>query len=110
MRELGRKGIYSQAQFEQIMPYGWSASERVRRLAYTLGMGQFERGIDEGRALYGAVERRIGDAAHFDGDGDLPLHVITLAKHRDDLVSILHDADVDEWPDNNWDDAEDDDA
>lgn len=110
VRELGRKGIYSQAQFEQIMPYGWSAAERVRRLAYTLGMGQFERGIDEGRALYGAVERRIGDAAHFDGDGDLPLHVITLAKHRDDLVSIFHDADVDEWPDNNWDDAEDDDA
>ena len=36
--------------------------------------------------------------------------MITLAKHRDDLVSILHDADVDEWPDNNWDDAEDDDA
>ncbi|WP_133175400.1 sacsin N-terminal ATP-binding-like domain-containing protein [Sphingomonas oleivorans] len=110
VRELGRKGIYSQAQSEQIMPYGWSAAERVRRLAYTLGMGQFERGIDEGRALHGAVERFIGDAAHFDGDGDLPLHVITLAKHRDDLVSILNDADVEEWPDSNWDDAEDDDA
>lgn len=110
VRELGRKGIYSQAQSEQIMPYGWSAAERVRRLAHTLGMGQFERGIDEGRALYGAVERCIGDAAHFDGDGDLPLHIITLAKHRDDLVSILYDADVAEWPDNSWDDAEDDDA
>ena len=110
VRELGRKGIYSQAQSEQIMPYGWSAAERVRRLAHTLGMGQFERGIDEGRALYGAVERRIGDGARFDGDGDLPLHVITLAKHRDDLVSILYDADVAQWPDNSWDDAEDDDA
>lgn len=110
VRELGRKGIYSKAQFEQIMPYGWSTTERVRRLAYTLGMGQFERGIDEGRALYGAVERRIGDAARFDGDGDLPLHVITLAKHRDDFRLILEDADAEEWPDDNWDDAEDDDA
>lgn len=110
VRELGRKGIYSQAQFEQIMPYGWSAAERVRRLAHTLGMGQFERGIDEGRALHGAVELHIGDAVHFDGDGDLPLHVITLAKHRDDLVGILEDANLDEWPGNNWDEAEDDDA
>ncbi len=110
VRELGRKGIYSQAQSEQIMPYGWSTTERVRRLAYTLGMGQFQRGIDEGRALHHAVERYIGAAAQFDGDGDLPLHVITLAKHRDELASILHDADVDEWPDNNWDDTEDDDA
>jgi hypothetical protein len=110
VRELGRKGIYSQAQSEQIMPYGWSAAERVRRLAHTLGMGQFERGIDEGRALHGAVELHIGDAVHFDGDGDLPLHLITLAKHRDDLVAILEDANVDEWPSNNWDEAEDDDA
>ncbi|QDH34970.1 hypothetical protein [Porphyrobacter sp. YT40] len=111
VRELARKGIYSQAQVERIMPYGWSTAERVRRLAYTLGLGQFERGIDEGRALHGAVERLIGDDAQFDGDGDLPLHIITLAKHRDDLASILYDADVEEWrPDNDWDDADDEDA
>lgn len=111
VRELARKGIYSQAQAEWIMPYGWSTAERVRRLANTLGLGRFERGIDEGRALHGAVERVIGEDAQFDGDGDLPLHVITLAKHRDDLASILYDADVEEWrPDNDWDDADDEDA
>jgi hypothetical protein len=111
VRELARKGIYSQAEVEQIMPYGWSTAERVRRLAYRLGLGQFERGIDEGRALHGAVERLIGSDAQFDGDGDLPLHVITLAKHRDDLAAILYDAEVEEWrPDNDWDDADDEDA
>lgn len=111
VRELARKGIYSQAQTERIMPYGWSTAERVRRLAYTLGLGQFERGIDEGRVLHGAVERLIGGGAQFDGDGDLPLHVITLAKHRDDLASILYDADVEDWrPGNDWDDADDEDA
>jgi hypothetical protein len=111
VRELARKGIYSQAQAERIMPYGWSTAERVRRLVYTLGLGQFERGIDEGRILHGAVERLIGGDAQFDGDGDLPLHVITLAKHRDDLASILYDADVEEWRQgNDWDDTDDEDA
>lgn len=110
VRELVRKGIYSQDQSEQIAPYGWSAAERVRRLLYKLGMGQFELGIDEGRALHGAVELLIGEAARFAGDGDLPLHVITLAKHRDELETILRDANVEDWAENNWDDMDDDDA
>jgi hypothetical protein len=89
VRELVRHGVYSQEQAERILPYGWSSAERVRRLMHSLGLGRFEHGIDQGRLLHEAVDALIGEEARFCGDGDLPLHIITLAKHRSDLADIF---------------------
>ena len=108
VRELGRNHIYSQDQFDLVRPYSWSTARRVRQLASTIGMGTFEHGVDMGHNLYHQVERLIGDDVHFDGDGDLPLHVITLAKHRDDLMLILNNAGGGEWINNDWDEGDDD--
>lgn len=92
VRELARHGVYSQEQAERVLPYGWSSAERVRRLLRNIRMGEFEHGIDEGRLLHQAVAGLIDDEARFCGDGDLPLHVITLAKHRSARDRILLDA------------------
>ena len=56
---------------------------------HNLGVGRFEHGIDQGRLLHEAVDALIGEEARFCGDGDLPLHIITLAKHRSDLAEIF---------------------
>lgn len=110
VRELARNGFYSAAQSSAVLPYGWSTAERVRKLAYRLGMGCFDHGIDEGRLLHDAVHRLIGDEASFGGDGDLPLHIITLAKHRDTLNAILYSSDDGGWLDDGLDETGDDDA
>lgn len=110
IRELSRHGVYSLEQADLIRSYGWSTTERVRRLFLALHLGKFEHGVDQGRLLHERVHDLIGDEVRFCGDGDLPLHVITLSKHRDELNSILYDTDVGEWPDEGWDDLNDDDA
>ena len=110
IRELSRHQIYSQQQSELIAPYGWSTAEKVRRLFYDLGLGKVEHGVDQGRLLHQRVQDLIGDESWFCGDGDLPLHVITLARHRDELNFILYNTDIEEWSDEGWDDLDDDDA
>lgn len=110
VRELARKGIYSQAQVDLVLPYGWSTADRVRKLAQRLGLGTFAHGVDAGCSLHQAIESLIGEEAAFVGDGDLPLHVITLAKHRDTLNTILYHADGQEWFDDDLDEDKDDDA
>jgi hypothetical protein len=110
VRELARKGIYSQAQAEIVLPYGWSTADRVRRLMQRLGTGSFDHGVDAGRNLHDAVHCRIGDEARFNGDGDLPLHIITLAKHRDRLNNILYNAVGEGWSGDDLDEDKDDDA
>ena len=110
VRELARKGIYSHAQVDLVLPYGWSTADRVRKLAQRLGLGTFAHGVDAGRSLHQAIENLIGEAAAFAGDGDLPLHVITLAKHRDTLNTILYNADGEEWSGDDLDEDKDDDA
>ncbi|WDA41427.1 sacsin N-terminal ATP-binding-like domain-containing protein [Erythrobacter sp. BLCC-B19] len=110
LRELARKGIYSQAQAEIVLPYGWSTADRVRRLMQRLGTGSFDHGVDAGRNLHDAVHCRIGDEARFNGDGDLPLHIITLAKHRDRLNNILYNAVGEGWSGDDLDEDKDDDA
>lgn len=110
VRELARKGVYSQAQADLVLPYGWSTADRVRKLAQRIGLGTFEHGVDAGRNLHKAVENLIGEDAAFAGDGDLPLHIITLAKHRDILNAILYDADGDGWTVDDLDEDRSDDA
>lgn len=110
VRELARKGFYSAKQAALVAPYGWCTAERVRKLAYHLDMGHFDHGIDQGHLLHRAVQDLIGDEAVFGGDGDLPLHVITLAKHRDALDTILYSTIGEAWTDEGLDDSGDDDA
>lgn len=110
IRELSRHQIYSQQQSELIVPYGWSTAEKVRRLFYDLGLGKVEHGVDQGRLLHQRVQGLIRDESWFCGDGDLPLHIITLAKHRNELNSIFYSTDIEEWSDEGWDDLDDDDA
>ena len=110
VRELARKGFYSAAQAGLVAPYGWSTAERVRKLVYRLDMGRLDHGIDEGRLLYRAVQDLIGDETAFDGDGDLPLHVITLAKHRNELNNFLYSVDGGQWLDDGLEELDDDDA
>ncbi len=110
VRELARKGIYSQAQADLVLPYGWSTADRVRKLAKRIGLGTFEHGVDAGRNLHKAVENLIGEEAAFAGDGDLPLHIITLAKHRDTLNKFLYKSDGEGWVEDDLDEDKDDDA
>lgn len=109
IRELARNGGYSQDQAELVAPYGWSTAAKVRRLMHSLGVGHFDHGVDQGRLLHQTIQRLIGDEARFNGDGDLPLHIVTLAKHRSELDAILWESNGSEWGRAEWDDEENDD-
>lgn len=107
LRELIRHSVYNASHAEQVTPLAWSTTARVRRFFADLGLGPIEHGIDAGKLLYTEVAELIGeDAARFAGDGDLPLHLITTAKHRGVLDGILLEATGLEWRNADYDDDE----
>ncbi|WP_062113506.1 sacsin N-terminal ATP-binding-like domain-containing protein [Sphingobium sp. YBL2] len=76
VRELARRGVYDEDDAEIVQPFAWSARLRIRHFASAIRLGDFESGIDEGRALYDAVLDEVGIDLPFGTDGDLPLELL----------------------------------
>ncbi|WCT74195.1 hypothetical protein PQ455_02890 [Sphingomonas naphthae] len=97
IRELGRHGIYSDEQAIVSAPYGWASAGRVRRLFARLGLEPGGQGVDAGQILFEQAARGLGRSQPFELNGDLPLHILTTAPHRDRLNEILDEAGAIPW-------------
>ncbi len=89
IRELARHEFYGPDEALIVAPYGWSPVGRVRDLLERIGVGPIERGIDPGWHMHRQVTEHMQTPYPFGHDGDLPLHVITLAEHQDALRGIM---------------------
>lgn len=76
VRELARRGVYEEDDAGIVQPFAWSARLRIRHFASTIGLGDFESGIEQGRTLYNAVLDELGIDLPFGTDGDLPLELL----------------------------------
>lgn len=97
IRELGRHGIYSDEQAVLAAPYGWASAGRVRRLFARLGLEPGGQGADAGHILFDQAAGELGRSPPFGPDGDLPLHILTTAPHRDLLNEFLDEAGAAPW-------------
>ena len=94
MRELSRNGIYSASDAKLMAPYCWTPSKRVRAtLQSWLDLAPVK---DDSQTIFNFVIEHLGaERAHFDGDYDLPLQIVTQARHRDRLYRWFDDAGLD---------------
>lgn len=97
LREMLRQGIYEARDASIMAPYCWAPSRRFRELLNALGADVGVRADKEAsRAIYEFVVEHIGaDRAHFNGDFDLPLQLITREAHRAALDYCFEVADRD---------------
>lgn len=97
IREMLRQGVYELRDEGLMAPYCWAPSQRVRELLNALGA---DVGVwadkEASRAIYEFVCEHVGvDRAHFNGDFDLPLQLITRDTHRAALDQCFEVADRD---------------
>ncbi len=92
VRELFRNGVFK-THSEGVVPYGWSASGRVRLFLKRIGLPKTGRGIEASPGIHALMVEHIGpDRARFAGDLDLPLQLITLDRYADHRRTILNNA------------------
>lgn len=98
MRELSRNGVYSASDAKLMAPYCWTPSQRVRdTLKPWLDLEpDKDPDKDDSRRIFNFVIEHLGaERAHFDGDYDLPLQIVTRAPYRDRLYEWFNDAGLD---------------
>ena len=86
-----RAGLWGEDERNCLYPYGWAASDRVRRLCRSeLDLDLGEAGdMDQTREIYGIVKDHLGpDDAGFFGDLDLPMQIISDGRHEQQLLMI----------------------
>lgn len=102
IRELSRNGVYNESNEKSMAPYCWAPTRRVRVFLIALDrerFGSLAANKDHSRYIHKYVADLIGqERAHFDGDLDLPLQIVTRSENRELLNSWFDDADID-WPD-----------
>ena len=79
VRELARRGVYEADEARLVQPYAWSARLRIRNFVQQIGLGEFDSGVEAGRAIYRAICDEIDDETPFGIDGDLPLELLILS-------------------------------
>jgi len=107
IREGLRAGLWGEDEKRRLAPYGWAASQRVRKLCrdqINLDLGETGN-MDHSRELYDTVKTHLGPDADFLGDLDLPMQIISDAAHEGQLLilSARHDfveGDYDDEDDN----------
>ena len=94
MRELSRNGVYRAFEAKLIAPYCWTPSQRVRTTLQP--WLDLEPDKDDSRTIFNFVVKHLhAERAHFGGDYDLPLQIVTQAQHRDRLNGWFYDAGLD---------------
>lgn len=90
IREGLRAGLWNEDEQHHLYPYGWAASDRVRRLCRSeLDLELGEAGdMDQTRDIYGTVKDHLGPDAGFLGDLDLPMQIISDGRHEQQLLMI----------------------
>jgi hypothetical protein len=90
IREGLRAGLWNGDEQHHLYPYGWAASDRVRRLCRSeLDLDLGEAGdMDQTREIYGTVKAHLGPDAGFFGDLDLPMQIISDGRHEQQLLML----------------------
>jgi hypothetical protein len=90
IREGLRAGLWNEDERHHLYPYGWAASDRVRRLFRSeLDLDLGEAGdMDQTREIYGTVKDHLGADAGFFGDLDLPMQIISDGRHEQQLLML----------------------
>lgn len=90
IREGLRAGLWGDDDRNRLAPYGWAASRRVRKLCrYELDLDLGEAGdMDQSREIYDTVKAYLGLDAGFLGDLDLPMQIISHARHEGQLLVL----------------------
>ncbi len=94
MRELSRNGVYSASEAKLVAPYCWTPSQRVRTtLQPWLDLAPDK---NDSRTIFEFCREHLdAERAHFGGDYDLPLQIVTRKRHRDRLNGWFNDAGID---------------
>ncbi|MEO1912060.1 MAG: hypothetical protein ABGX10_16740 [Paracoccus sp. (in: a-proteobacteria)] len=90
IREGLRAGLWGDDDRNRLAPYGWAASQRVRKLCrYELDLDLGEAGdMDQSREIYDTVRAHLVLDAGFLGDLDLPMQIISHARHEGQLLVL----------------------
>ena len=90
IREGLRAGLWRDDDRRRLAPYGWAASRRVRKLCCgELDLNLGEAGdMDQSREIYDTVKAHLGLDADFLGDLDLPMQLISDARHEGQLLML----------------------
>lgn len=90
IREGLRAGLWRDDDRRRLAPYGWAASRRVRKLCCgELDLNLREAGdMDQSREIYDTVKAYLGPDADFLGDLDLPMQLISDARHEGQLLML----------------------
>ena len=93
MRELSRNGVYSASEAKLVAPYCWTPWQRVRTtLQPWLDLAPDK---NDSRTIFEFVIKHLdAERAHFGGDYDLPLQIVTQKRHRDLLNGWFNDAGI----------------
>ena len=84
IRELSRHGVYDSDEAKLMAPYCWAPTQRVRTFLTALDPNLDLKVADKDAspAIYDLVIKHVGtERALFDGDFDLPLHIVTRDGH-----------------------------
>ena len=111
IRELSRHGVYDSDEANLMAAYCWASSHRVRAFLTTLDPSLDLKTADKDAspAIHDFVIKHVGpDRAHFDGDFDLPLQLVTRRGERWRLNEWFEEAGVEkpEFGDETEDDDE----
>ena len=98
IRECIRNGVYDSDDVSSMAPYCWMPSQRVRKLLEKLGMRELSEKADkeDSRAIHAFIVGHLGaDRAHFGGDFDLPLQLVTRADYGEVLRQCFEQGGLD---------------
>lgn len=86
VRELARRGVYGHDEARLVQPFAWSSRLRIRNFIAHIGLGDFESGVNQGRAIHDVVCETIGLEAGVEAPfglvGDLPLEILNTRQPR----------------------------